>query len=124
MPKCFTFAAHRRVRSELCSLAPPGYSLERIDLLLLLTACRLRLLLIELADCVAVDAQRRCKLAFQVLVKYTIPCTFAICQFLNRAVRLFSGIVYGGDEGARTPDLDSAIVALSQLSYIPGQARS
>ena len=26
---------------------------------------------------------------------------------------------YGGDEGARTPDLDSAIVALSQLSYIP-----
>jgi hypothetical protein len=25
----------------------------------------------------------------------------------------------GGDEGARTPDLDSAIVALSQLSYIP-----
>ncbi len=27
--------------------------------------------------------------------------------------------VRGGDEGARTPDLDSAIVALSQLSYIP-----
>lgn len=26
---------------------------------------------------------------------------------------------YSGDEGARTPDLDSAIVALSQLSYIP-----
>ena len=26
---------------------------------------------------------------------------------------------YGGDEGARTPGLDSAIVALSQLSYIP-----
>ncbi len=26
---------------------------------------------------------------------------------------------FGGDEGARTPDLDSAIVALSQLSYIP-----
>lgn len=25
----------------------------------------------------------------------------------------------GGDEGARTPDLDSAIVALSQLSYVP-----
>ena len=25
----------------------------------------------------------------------------------------------GGPEGARTPDLDSAIVALSQLSYIP-----
>ena len=37
---------------------------------------------------------------------------------------IFSGIVQGGDEGARTPDLDSAIVALSQLSYIPGQARS
>ncbi len=27
----------------------------------------------------------------------------------------------GGDEGARTPDLDSAIVALFQLSYIPWQ---
>ncbi len=27
--------------------------------------------------------------------------------------------VFGGDEGDRTPDLDSAIVALSQLSYIP-----
>ncbi len=24
-----------------------------------------------------------------------------------------------GDEGNRTPDLDSAIVALSQLSYVP-----
>ena len=29
----------------------------------------------------------------------------------------------GGDEGARTPDLDSAIVALSQLSYIPEHGR-
>ena len=29
----------------------------------------------------------------------------------------------GGDEGARTPDLDSAIVALSQLSYIPWYGR-
>lgn len=28
-------------------------------------------------------------------------------------------VVYSGDEGARTPDLDSAIVALFQLSYIP-----
>ncbi len=37
---------------------------------------------------------------------------------------ILSGIVHGGDEGARTPDLDSAIVALSQLSYIPGQTRS
>jgi hypothetical protein len=37
---------------------------------------------------------------------------------------IFGGIVHGGDEGARTPDLDSAIVALSQLSYIPRQARS
>ena len=26
-----------------------------------------------------------------------------------------------GDEGDRTPDLDSAIVALSQLSYIPAR---
>ncbi len=38
--------------------------------------------------------------------------------------KIFGSIVHGGDEGARTPDLDSAIVALSQLSYIPGQARS
>src|SRR5579883_246011 len=28
-------------------------------------------------------------------------------------------VVNSGDEGARTPDLDSAIVALFQLSYIP-----
>ena len=27
--------------------------------------------------------------------------------------------VNSGDEGVRTPDLDSAIVALSQLSYVP-----
>ncbi len=37
---------------------------------------------------------------------------------------IFTGIVHDGDEGARTPDLDSAIVALSQLSYIPRQPRS
>jgi hypothetical protein len=30
----------------------------------------------------------------------------------------------GGGEGIRTPDLDSAIVALSQLSYTPIQMRS
>ena len=30
----------------------------------------------------------------------------------------------GGDEGDRTPDLDSAIVALSQLSYVPELALS
>jgi hypothetical protein len=30
--------------------------------------------------------------------------------------------VLGGDEEARTPDLDSAIVALSQLSYIPNES--
>ncbi len=52
-------------------------------------------------------AQQRCQDAFQV----------------PQAARL-QGIVHGGDEGARTPDLDSAIVALSQLSYIPRQARS
>ncbi len=38
--------------------------------------------------------------------------------------KILNGTVLGGDEGARTPDLDSAIVALSQLSYIPGQTRS
>ena len=32
-------------------------------------------------------------------------------------------MLQGGDEGARTPDLDSAIVALSHLSYIPWQAK-
>ena len=31
---------------------------------------------------------------------------------------------FGGDEGDRTPDLDSAIVALSQLSYVPELGRS
>jgi hypothetical protein len=30
-------------------------------------------------------------------------------------------MVRSGDEGARTPDLNSAIVALSQLSYIPSE---
>ncbi len=30
---------------------------------------------------------------------------------------------FGGGEGARTPDLDSAIVALSQLSYTPARTR-
>lgn len=29
------------------------------------------------------------------------------------------GVSGGGDEGIRTPDLYSAIVALSQLSYVP-----
>ena len=31
--------------------------------------------------------------------------------------------VQGGDRGIRTPDLYSAIVALSQLSYVPGHER-
>ena len=31
----------------------------------------------------------------------------------------FSEINFGGDEGARTPDLGIANAALSQLSYIP-----
>jgi hypothetical protein len=30
-------------------------------------------------------------------------------------------IQYGGDKGTRTPDLLSAIQALSQLSYAPNQ---
>ena len=46
----------------------------------------------------------------------TIPHVFAICK----EVKQYSD---GGDEGARTPDLDSAIVALSQLSYIPWYGR-
>ena len=28
---------------------------------------------------------------------------------------------FGGDEGERTPDLNAASVALSQLSYVPGR---
>jgi hypothetical protein len=35
-----------------------------------------------------------------------------------------SFVMSSGDEGARTPDLDSAIVALFQLSYIPERAVS
>ena len=30
---------------------------------------------------------------------------------------------FGGDEGDRTPDLNAASVALSQLSYVPGRRR-
>ena len=37
------------------------------------------------------------------------------CQSFARVARL------GGAEGIRTPDLYSAIVALSQLSYSPGK---
>ena len=40
-----------------------------------------------------------------------------------KRITTFISIVLSGDEGARTPDLDSAIVALSQLSYIPKQTR-
>ncbi len=29
--------------------------------------------------------------------------------------------IHGGDEGDRTPDLNAASVALSQLSYVPGR---
>ncbi len=41
----------------------------------------------------------------------------------NKKPPLSSEGLDGGDEGARTPDLDSAIVALSQLSYIPVRGR-
>ena len=44
-----------------------------------------------------------------VVLYYTIT----LCYLQGTLIRM------GGDEGARTPDLDSAIVALSQLSYIP-----
>ena len=70
----------------------------RVDLLLLLTAF--------VSDCA-----------------YTIPQAFAICKACMSGVEIpVVGIRTqrsGGDEGARTPGLDSAIVALSQLSYIP-----
>ncbi len=70
----------------VCSLAPSGYSLKRVDLLLLLIA--------HYCD-----------------IYYTIDvCDLQGTKYMVRA---------GGDEGARTPDLDSAIVALSQLSYVP-----
>lgn len=32
-----------------------------------------------------------------------------------------ANMIFGGDEGDRTPDLCNAIAALSQLSYVPGQ---
>ncbi len=45
---------------------------------------------------------------------------------LNTASVALSQLSYGpgagGGEGIRTPDLDSAIVALSQLSYTPAHA--
>src|SRR5216684_3455665 len=92
-----------------CSLAPTGCSLQKVDVLLLFTACcmmRARY----------IDPTHSC--SFGVVcgddtpALRTIPHVFAICK----EVKQYSD---GGDEGARTPDLDSAIVALSQLSYIP-----
>lgn len=41
----------------------------------------------------------------------------------TRAIGKTLMVLSGGDEGARTPDLNSAIVALSQLSYIPWRIR-
>ena len=34
---------------------------------------------------------------------------------------IVNGVFNGGDEGDRTPDLNAASVALSQLSYVPGR---
>ncbi len=45
---------------------------------------------------------------------YELYHTTTVCDLQGMILQ-----VRGGDEGARTPDLDSAIVALSQLSYIP-----
>ncbi len=95
--KTFTPLAPRRVRPTMCSLAPPGCSLSRAlpDLLLLIFASVLIALPI-----------------------YHIDLRFARhFRLHNRKVMV--SMKHGGDEGARTPDLDSAIVALSQLSYIP-----
>ena len=51
----------------------------------------------------------------RVSVRYFAPIvsqTFGIIRFTRRD---------GGDEGDRTPDLNAASVALSQLSYVPGR---
>tara|TARA_B100001971_G_scaffold60037_1_gene55121 strand:- start:1330 stop:1578 length:249 start_codon:yes stop_codon:yes gene_type:complete len=50
-------------------------------------------------------------------VRYFSPIvsqTFGITRVTRRV---------GGDEGDRTPDLNAASVALSQLSYVPGRRR-
>ena len=95
----FTLIAHRRVRSNwLVALHHPATLCVRVDLLLLLTA-------------------------FVSSCAYTISQAFAICKACMNGVKIplvgTQAQKLGGDEGARTPDLDSAIVALSQLSYIP-----
>src|SRR5579864_6106518 len=106
----FTFAARRRVRSNCAALHRPAALCLVCDLLLLLVAKGL-------------------------IVPNTIPCCFAICKAIQaRATARVARTIHewspgrpvrsGGDEGARTPDLDSAIVALSQLSYIPRQGLS
>ena len=42
------------------------------------------------------------------------PTPLVLTEFVNEFLRC------GGDEGDRTPDLNAASVALSQLSYVPG----
>ena len=42
------------------------------------------------------------------------PTPLELTEFVNEFLRC------GGDEGDRTPDLNAASVALSQLSYVPG----
>ncbi len=87
----------------LFSLAPTGYSLSKVDLLLLLTAS---VLTVPLLYHKCLRFARHFSIEWVPLVD-----THCIGQF-------------GGDEGDRTPDLDSAIVALSQLSYVPELGRS
>ena len=43
------------------------------------------------------------------------PTPLELTEFVNEFLRC------GGDEGDRTPDLNAASVALSQLSYVPGR---
>ena len=45
------------------------------------------------------------------------PTPLELTEFVNEFLRC------GGDEGDRTPDLNAASVALSQLSYVPGRRR-
>jgi hypothetical protein len=50
----------------------------------------------------------------------TTPAHCIMCRYYTTDLCALQGtVVSSGDEGARTPDLDSAIVALFQLSYIP-----
>src|SRR2546423_7797853 len=58
------------------------------------------------------------------LLSATVSILYHKClRFARHFGLVIEAQLVGGDEGARTPDLDSAIVALSQLSYIPEHGR-